>query len=167
MKQAGRRKFLTTGTSLALAGMAMPSLAADNSCDGGMSRADYERYLDLFNKNDKRFLEYYHDEVVLELGDSTINGANGIWEFYAPVKEHIKETVICTTFVGDANGIAVEIPTVFECIKNWEDSFWGTDLIVGQVLEITSWAFYAIEDGKFKHIRTARAGGTGEWVMKG
>lgn len=121
-----------------------------------MSRADYDEYLRLFNANDPSFIKYYHPDVVLELSGSEIRGDTGIRDFYANVKKYIKEHVEVTTFIRDGNLLAVEIPTRFEVIADWEDSFWGRPLKKGQVLRIVSWGIYEIEDGKFKRIRTAR-----------
>ena len=37
-------------------------------------------------------------------------------------------------FVADEHTVAVEIPTRFECIADWTDSFWGVPLKKGQVM---------------------------------
>lgn len=160
-----RRRFLKSSSGLALAGMAMPVMAAGNNA--AMSREDYERYVDLFNVNDLRFLEYYHPDVVLELGDSAIRTAQGIGEFYTTVKEHLKETVTINQFVSDATGVAVEIPTVFECFKDWDNSFWGRDIKAGEVMRIISFGLYQVEDGKFKYIKAARYKMINDWQMEG
>jgi len=104
--------------------------------------------------------------VVLELGTSQIVGAEGIRDFYANVKQYIKERVDVTTFITDGNQLAVEIPTTFEVIKDWDDSFWGVPLKKGQVMRIISWGFYDIEEGKFKRIRTARYRMVNDWQME-
>ena len=170
-----RRHFMTTSlaasTGLALTGLAAPSrsqaqVEESQTCEGAMSLAEYQRYLELFNNNDERFIEYYHPDVELVLGDSSIHGADGIGDFYAEVKRHIHEVVTLDRYVADANGIAVIIPTRFECIRDWDDSFWGIDLKVGQTLDIVSWGFYRMQEGKFRHIMTTRAGG-GEWTETG
>jgi len=103
---------------------------------------------------------------VLELGTSEIRGAEGIRDFYAVVKEHISERVDVTAFIADEDQLAVEIPTTFEVIKDWEDSFWGVPLKKGQVMRIISWGIYDIEDGKFKRIRTARYRMINDWQFE-
>lgn len=149
-----KREFLQAGAGLALAGVAVRGNAAPAS--GALTRAEYQTYVDLFNANDPRFIEYYHPDVVLELPGSEIRGATGIRDFYANVKKYIKEQVDVTVFVSDENTVAVEIPTRFECIADWEDSFWGVPLKKGQVMRIVSFGFYQVEDRKFKHIKSAR-----------
>lgn len=156
-----RRQFIAGGAGLAAVSLTAPVLAQD-SCSDHLSREDYQRYLDLFNANDFDFLEYYHPDVELQLGDAKIESADGIGEFYAEVKQYIRETVTCTDYVSDSNGVAVVIPTVFECIRDWDNSFWGIDLKAGQRLEIISWGFYGMENSKFRSIKTTRAEG-GEW----
>ena len=131
-----------------------------------MSRADYDEYLRLFNANDPFFIKFYHPDVVLELSGSEIRGDQGIRDFYANVKRYIKERVDVTTFIRDGNLLAVEIPTTFEVIADWEDSFWGVPLKKGQVMRIVSWGIYEIEDGKFKRIRTARYKMVNDWQFE-
>ena len=42
---------------------------------GGLPLARYLQYVNWFNEGDPRYLEFYHPDVVLELGNATINGA--------------------------------------------------------------------------------------------
>lgn len=128
-----------------------------------MSREAYNDYLAKFNANDPTFIEYYHPDATLELSGSEIRGAQGIKDFYADVKKYIKETVEVTTYIYDGKQLAVEIPTTFEVIADWDNSFWGVDLKKGQVLRVVSWGIYDIEDGKFKRIRTARYRMINDW----
>jgi len=128
-----------------------------------MTREDYDDYLAKFNVNDSSFIEYYHPDVTLELSGSEIRGAQGIKDFYADVKKYIKETVEVTTYIYDGKQLAVEIPTTFEVIADWDKSFWGMDLKKGQVMRVISWGIYDIEGGKFKRIRTARYSMINDW----
>lgn len=159
-----RRTTLTAAAGLSLAGFAA---RAQNAGDcGGMPREQYLRYLQLFNDNDWRFLDFYHPDVVLELGERDIRGVDGIRELYTGVKQHIRETVELTEFIADADGIAVEIPTTFECIVDWEDSFWGRPLRRGEVLRIVSLGLYKVENGLFTQIKTARSRQINDWQME-
>ncbi len=136
------------------------------AAEDGMTRADYDEYLALFNANDSSFIKFYHPDVVLELSGSEIRGAQGIKDFYAEVKKYISEKVEVTTFIRDGDKLAVEIPTTFEVIADWDDSFWGIPLKKGQVLRIVSWGIYDIKDGKFKRIRTARYQMVNNWQFE-
>jgi len=158
-----KREFLKLGAGSVLVGATAPVLAASS---GALSRAEYQVYLDKFNANDLSFIEYYHPNVELELGASKIVGDTGIRDFYANVKKYIKETVTVNEFVSDEHTIAVEIPTTFECIADWEDSFWGVPLKKGQVLRIVTFGFYRVEDRKFRYIKTARYKMVNDWRME-
>jgi hypothetical protein len=158
-----KRQFLQAGAGLALAGAAASGRAAT---PGVMTREDYLRYVALFNANDPAFIEYYAPDVVFEVGTTTMQGATTIRDFYANVKTYIKEEVEVTMFVADENTVAVEIPTRFECIKDWDDSFWGVPLKQGQVMRIISWGHYALTDGKFTSIKSARYKIVHDWRIE-
>lgn len=157
-----KREFLKAGAALSLT-TALPAGAATSN---RITRAEYDDYVTRFNNNDMTFIDYYHPDVVLELGASEIVGSIGIRDFYANVKKYIKETVTVNTFISDEGGIAVEIPTRFECIADWQDSFWGVPLKKGQVMEIISFGFYQVEDRKFKRVKAARYKMISDWHME-
>jgi hypothetical protein len=158
-----KREFLKAGAGFGLVGAATPMLAATSN---RISREEYQDYVDRFNNNDMSFIEYYHPDVVLELGASEIVGDTGIRDFYANVKKYIKETVTVNQFISDEGGIAVEIPTTFECIADWADSFWGVPLKKGQVMRIISFGFYQVEDRKFRRVKAARYKMIHDWQMQ-
>ncbi|MES2606069.1 MAG: nuclear transport factor 2 family protein [Pseudomonadota bacterium] len=157
-----KRDFLRNSTGLVLAAAAAPALSAASN---RISREEYQVYVDKFNANDMTFIEFYHPEVVLELGATEIVGDTGIRDFYANVKKYIKETVTVNEFISDEGGIAVEIPTRFECIADWEDSFWGVPLKKGQVMRIISFGFYKVRDRKFSRVKAARYKVVHDWQM--
>ena len=121
----------------------------------------------LFNKNDPGFLRFYHDDVVFELGGSTvIKGAAGIRDFYLPVKAHIHEKVEVAQFVSDATGIAAELPTEFRVFKDWENGYFQRPLKAGEVMRTISFGFYKVENRKFRHIRASRYKQIHDWRME-
>jgi hypothetical protein len=148
-----KRDFLRGGAALALTATAVPALPAVSN---RITREEYDDYVTRFNSNDMSFIDYYHPDVVLELGATEIVGNTGIRDFYANVKKYIRETVTVNQFISDEGGVAVEIPTRFECIADWDDSFWGVPLKKGQVMEIISFGFYQVEDRKFRRVKAAR-----------
>lgn len=157
-----KRDFLRSGAGIALATAAGTALPAVSN---RITREEYQVYLDRFNSNDMTFIEFYHPNVVLELGASEIVGDTGIRDFYANVKKYIKETVTVNEYISDEGGIAVEIPTRFECIEDWPDSFWGVPLKKGQVMRIISFGFYQVEDRKFRRVKAARYKMIHDWQM--
>jgi hypothetical protein len=171
-RASSRRDFLTTSAAgvaaglTAATGLVPPAAqAASNAC-GGLTREHFLQYATLFNNNDPRFVEFYHDDVVLELGTREIRTPKGIREFYADVKAHIHEKVEVTHFVSDATGIAVEMPTEFRVIKDWENGFFGRPLKVGEVMRIVSFVIYWVDNGKFRHIKSARYKQINDWRME-
>jgi hypothetical protein len=165
-----RRRILTAGTTTALglaAGAALaPTVARADAACGGLSRAEFMEYVQLFNANDPSFIRFYHDDVVLELGATSIKTAKGIRDFYAEVKAHIKEKVEVTHFVSDATGIAAELPTEFRVFKDWENGFFQRPLKAGEVMRTISFGLYNVQDRKFKHIKAARYKQLHDWRME-
>lgn len=168
-----RRNLLVSGLNSALAAFAasaamtdVKGAPAEVSC-GGLTREQFEEYITLFNNNDPDFIKFYHDDVVLELGGTEIRTPQGIADFYSNVKSHIRESLEITQFISDTNGIAVELPSEFGCFRDWEDSFWGRPIRKGEVLRIISFVLYRVEDGKFRHIRSARYKLVNDWRQEG
>lgn len=161
--QMDKRQFLKSGAGLGLGIVGAPVLAAQSN---RLTREEYQVYLDLFNANDPRFIEFYHPDVVLELGTTEIVSATGIRDFYANVKQYINEEVTLNQYIADEGGIAVEIPTRFECIADWENSFWGVPLKKGMVLRIISFGFYQVVDRKFSRVKSARYRILHDWQME-
>jgi hypothetical protein len=173
-----RRRLLAGGALGAVAGVgallsagckpraAEPEPAAPPE-PAGISRARYEQYVEWFNQNDPRFLEFYHPDVVLELGATTLEGANAIRDFYSEVKAHIKETVTVTHFVSDAAGVAAEIPTEFKVFKDWpEPNYFKRPLKAGEVFRVVSFGLYWVENGLFRRIKAARYKLVNDWKME-
>ncbi|MEJ0035881.1 MAG: hypothetical protein WDO68_07345 [Gammaproteobacteria bacterium] len=172
MKTAGvsRRGVLNGSVALAagvVAGVvARPSVSVAATACGGFSREEFMEYVKLFNANDPRFIRYYHDDVVFELGTTVIKGAAAIRDFYVPVKAHIHETVEVAQFVSDATGIAAELPTEFRVYKDWENGFFQRPLKAGEVMRTVSFGFYEVKDRKFHHIRASRYKQIHDWRME-
>lgn len=166
-----RRSLLAAGagtaglacSTLALA-QGMPSAARS----GGMPRDRYMQYVAWFNANDPRFLDFYHPDVELELGNATLKGANAIRDFYAQVKAHIHEKVEVTHYIADATGIAAELPTEFKVFKDWPTpNYFNRPLKAGEVFRVISFGLYWVEDGRFRQIKAARYKLVNEWRMEG
>jgi hypothetical protein len=174
----GRRRVLTStvlGAAAGTAGLILPACNMSVSTDGatapaapaGMPRERYMRYVDWFNANDARFIEFYHPNVVLELGAATITGDTAIRDFYAEVKAHINEKVEVSHYIADATGIAAELPTEFRVYKDWpEPNYFRRPLKAGEVFRTISFGLYWVEDGKFRHIKAARYKLVNDWQME-
>jgi hypothetical protein len=160
-----RRRFLATGSGV-LASLAACTPAGTKPAV--MSKERYLQYVGWFNENDPRFLEFYHPDVVLELGNATLKGANAIRDFYAEVKAHIHEKVEVSHYIADATGIGAELPTEFRVYKDWpEPNFFRRPLKAGEVYRVISFGLYWIEDGLFRQIKAARYKLVNDWTMEG
>ncbi|MCP5146196.1 MAG: nuclear transport factor 2 family protein [Gammaproteobacteria bacterium] len=165
-----RRALLTSGLgAVAAVGASLGPVsaqAADCACPL-MSRADYERYVTLFNDNDPRFIEYYAPDVIFELGTTEVRTPKGILDFYAEVKAHIKETVVIDHYVSDRTGIAAMMSTEFRCYKDWDSKFFNRFIKAGEVFRTMGIGLYWInDDGKFTRIRSARYKLVNDWQME-
>jgi hypothetical protein len=169
-KTQGRRQFLgasAVGLAGGLMAAAPAGIAAGKSGrGGGMPKERYMQYVNWFNANDQRFLQFYHPDVVLELGNTTLRGAKAIGDFYSEVKAHIRETVSVTHYVSDATGIAAELPTEFKVYKDWPDGYFRRPLKVGEVFRVISLGLYWMDDGKFRQIKAARYKLVNDWRME-
>lgn len=153
------------GTGPILAGKAPGD---DQPRGGGMPLARYLQYVNWFNSGDARYLEFYHPDVVLELGNATINGATGIRDFYREVHAHIHEKVEVSRYVADATGIAAELPSEFKVYKDWAaPNYFRRALKTGEVFRVISLGMYQVENGRFRRIKAARYKLVHEWRMEG
>lgn len=162
---SSRRQLMAAGCGLAVAGLCTDVRAAASTC-GGMTRAEFDDYIARFNGNDPSFVDFYHPDVVLELGNTSIVSAAGIADFYAEVKQHIREFLEVNWFIADENGVAVEMTTTFSCFNDWQDSFWNRPLKEGEVMRGAGFVHYAMEDGLFRHIKSARYKVINDWRME-
>ena len=133
----------------------------------GYTRDEFMEYITLFNNNDPGFTKFYHDDVVLELGTTQIRTPQGILDFYKDVKAHIHERVEVTHYISDATGIAAELPSEFKVYRDWPKGYFPRPLKAGEVLRIVSFVMYWVEDGKFRHIKSARQRLVNDWQMEG
>jgi hypothetical protein len=172
-KSRNRRQFISNSAAGALTGLALPlaggsATALAASPAAGMPRERYMQYVNWFNANDPRFLEFYHADVVLELGNATLRGSNAIRDFYNQVKTHIHEKVEVTHYISDATGIAAELPSEFKVYKDWpEPNYFNRPLKAGEVLRVISLGMYWMENGKFRQIKAARYKLVNNWQMEG
>lgn len=176
-----RRRLLASGAAGAAAGLAglaaLPAAQAASPAasgnpaaprGGGMPLSRYLQYVEWFNANDPRFLDFYHPDVELELGNATLKGAAAIRDFYAQVKAHIHEKVEVTHYIADATGIAAELPTEFKVFKDWPTpNYFNRPLKAGEVFRVISFGLYWVEDGRFRQIKAARYKLVNDWRMEG
>ena len=122
-----------------------------------MTRENFERYIDSFNRNDfEGFARFYADDVDFRLGDRKhIVGRQGIVDFYRGVKAHIEEELTILDLILAPDGLAMHNRTVFRTVKDWPDfEIWPTHAGDKRVVETI--AMYEVSDDRFTHIRGGR-----------
>jgi hypothetical protein len=114
-------------------------------------------YIRAFNSRDyEKQHSYYASDVQLIIPDPAIgalHGSEGIKEHYAPIHAAATETVIPITVLVDRNKIFFEMEAYFQYFKATDRAVHGYKVEPGDVIKITSWALYDIdESGKMKRI---------------
>jgi hypothetical protein len=121
-----------------------------------MDKQKFSHYIDCFNRSDfAGFGQYYAADVVLELPKQELRGRDAILDFYRVVKARIRETLQINQVIVDAEGLAAELATEFYALEDWPD-FIVAPMRKGDAIRIISFVHYAIRDGKFAHIKSAR-----------
>ena len=122
-----------------------------------MNKQLFAEYIDSFNRDDfEGFSKYYAEDVVLELGKrKTLHGRQAIIDFYREIKSRIRETLVIRNVVADEHGLAAEVATEFHALADWPDFIAGP-IRKGESINIVSWVFYRIVNGRFQHIRSTR-----------
>ncbi|HWL47418.1 MAG TPA: nuclear transport factor 2 family protein [Sphingomonadaceae bacterium] len=124
-------------------------------------RADLQDYLDQFNgKNYERQIAYYAPDVLYKVGSLTLTSPRQIADFYAEFHQYSREFVRIGEFAMGGDTVAVTMPSRFEPFRDYEKN--GLSFKAGSVIEIVSFIFYKLKDGKIHRIRVARYNGKAE-----
>ncbi len=119
------------------------------------SRQDLQDYLDHFNgKRYAQQIEYYAPDVVYKVGNLSLTAPQQIADFYADFHQYSKEYVEIADFVIQGDTCAVSMPSYFEPFRDYDKN--GLSFKAGTKIEIVSFIFYTLKDGKIWRIRVAR-----------
>jgi ketosteroid isomerase-like protein len=125
------------------------------------SRADLERYLDHFNRRQyERQIEYYAPDVLYKVGTLTLASPRAIADFYADFHEYCKEHVEIAQFALQGDVCAVVMPSRFEPFRDYRKH--GLNFESGKVVELVSFIFYTLKEGKIWRIRVGRYPGSAD-----
>jgi len=120
-----------------------------------MTKEDFQRYLDSFNKKlYDQLVPYYAADVEVELPGLTLKGPQEIVSFYADFHTYVREYVEARYLVVDETGVAVEMYTEFECFRDYPNE--KLPFKKGEVRRLLNFVHYDLENGRFKRIRVAR-----------
>ena len=122
------------------------------------SRTDLQDYLDHFNnKRYEQQIAYYAPDVIYKVGNLTLDAPQKIADFYADFHQYSREFVRMADFVMEGDTVAVSMPSHFEPFRDYEKN--GLSFKAGDVIDIVSFIFYTLKDGKIWRIRVARYNG--------
>ena len=119
------------------------------------SIADLRDYVEHFNN--RRYAQqiaYYAPDVRYRVGTLTITSPQQIAHFYADFHQHCREHVDIADFAMTGDTAAVVMPTRFEPFRDYDKH--GLRFLAGQNVEIVSFIFYRLKDGRIWRIRVAR-----------
>lgn len=134
-----------------------PSNTSDGRLHGeeDVTKDDFHRYLGYFNnKNYEKIVPFYARDVVLELPAFTLTGPQEIVDFYADFHSHVREFVEANYLVMDESGIAVEMYSEFECLRDYPNE--KLPFRKGEVRRLLNFVHYDLEKDLFQNIRVAR-----------
>lgn len=120
-----------------------------------MTKEEFRRYLDHFNnKRYENLAPYYADDVDLGLPAFSLKGQQQIVAFYKDFHLYVREFVEARYLVIDESGIAVEMYSEFECMRDCPNE--KLPFKKGELRRLLNFVHYDLEDDKFKRIRVAR-----------
>lgn len=121
--------------------------------------AAFHSYASAFSNGDfERFPQFYTEDVVLTLPSvGEIRGRQGIVDFYRPMFESVRESVVVETFAASDERIVVDAISRFTAIADAPD-FVVAPLKQGEWAEVPVRVEYTLRDGLICRIAVTRNG---------
>ncbi len=120
-----------------------------------MTKDDFHRYLGYFNnKIYDKLADFYAADVVLELPMFTLEGPQAIVDFYKDFHQYVREFVEANYLVMDEGGVAVEMYSEFECLRDYPNE--KLPFRKGETRRLLNFVHYDLANGKFQNVRVAR-----------
>ena len=119
------------------------------------SQADLQDYLDHFNgKRYAQQIAYYAPDVIYKVGNLVLTEPQQIADFYADFHQYSREFVRIGQFAMTGDVCAVTMPSHFEPFRDYVKN--GLSFKAGDIIDIVSFIFYTLKEGKIWRIRVAR-----------
>lgn len=120
-----------------------------------MTKDDFQRYLGYFNNRIyEELVPFYANDVALELPGFTLTGPQEIVDFYKDFHTYVREFVEANYLVMDESGIAVEMYSEFECLRDYPNE--KLPFRKGETRRLLNFVHYDLANDQFKNIRVAR-----------
>ena len=129
-----------------------------------MNRGQYQEYVDHFNN--KRYdavTSYFTPDITVEYFTNwtnpkepakTLHGPQEFMASYKALHAHVREVLELRDFMVDRNLLFAELYTEFHCFKDYPTTSFQP-LKQGDVVVMTNWVIYNLENEKMKRIRIA------------
>ncbi len=150
----GKVAYLKTSTWPPGVGVTAPSGGLLGG--GPVQRQAFNAYTRAFsNAEYEVFGQYYTDDVVLELGDLTLEGRDAIVDFYRTMFTRIRESLQLHRLTADENGLFADITSTFTAFEDASD-FAPLPLKKGEVRNVPVFVIYTLREGRICRIQVAR-----------
>jgi hypothetical protein len=116
----------------------------------------FRDYIAAFNRGETVvYGAFYCDDVELVIGEHTrLRGRQAIFDFYARVREGTRRQIEVVAAVADDRTLAAELRSEFLATRDLPD-FVSGPLRAGDRLQLETFVFYDLEDGRYRRIRSA------------
>ncbi len=101
--------------------------------------------------------QFYTDDVVCELSTLTLNGRDGIVNFYKDMFEKVRENLELHRLIADGDALCADITSTFTAVEDASD-FAPMPLKKGEVRTVPVFVVYTLREGKISRIKVARSG---------
>jgi hypothetical protein len=129
-----------------------------------MNKKQYLEYVDHFNnKRWDAVTSYFAPDITVEYFDDgtysgpparTLHGPDEFAASYKGFHEYLKEYLELRDFMSEENLLFAELYTEFHCFKDSPPSA-ALPMKKGDVIIMTNWVMYTVENDKMKRIRIA------------
>ncbi len=130
-----------------------------------MNRAQFQEYIDHFNKREYDAVTGYFDpNIVVEYYDDgsysgpparTLRGRKEFADTYKALHEHTREVLELGAFLTDGEHMFVELWTEFHTFQDSPPNYKRPPKKKGEVLVTTNWVLYTMKGEVMQHIKIA------------
>jgi len=140
-------------------GLADPTARRAEDCGkpstGGITEADFHRYIAAFNRGDfDAFGRLYAPDVEFEGQGGTFHGRDAVLAFYREVRSRLRETIRVRSITQDESGLVADLVTQLEVRIDWPDFPTGA-LRAGETRRSENFVWYEARAGALTHVRSA------------
>lgn len=121
-----------------------------------MTEYELLEYLSAFNNKDYvKMATFFEPDVVLELPNNVLEGADQIAAFYENLHTDVRELLAVDFLMIDDEHIALELYTEFRALSD-RDQFTFGPLRKGEVYRCTNMVHYDLRNDRYARIRVGR-----------